>query len=80
MIAWSNDQGVKVYNVVDNEKVSFIPRPKGSENKGTCRCNLQWHETPQGEDRLLIGWGQNVTVLVFKDKPRSNNPQGKMSL
>lgn len=78
LIAWANDQGVKIYNVQDNEKLSYIPRPKGSENCGICRCNLVWFETPEGEERLIVGWGTSVTVLSLKEKVYSPNTPNSM--
>lgn len=59
LVAWANERGVKVFNVRTGEKVTYVARPLLAN--ALCRCHLVW----VSEDRLLIGWGVAVKVVVI---------------
>ncbi|KAF0977952.1 hypothetical protein FDP41_003274 [Naegleria fowleri] len=81
-IAWANDLGVKVYDVVSNQKITYIPRSATAPRPDMYRACLNWClperfaiDTKQSDTKdtrnlaqLLIGWGQSVTLIVIKER------------
>jgi hypothetical protein len=65
LIAWANDTGVKIYDNVSNQRITYIDRPKGSPRADAYRCHLCW-ETPS---TLLIGWADYVKIAQVKERP-----------
>lgn len=63
LIAWANDRGVKIYNVMSGQKVTYIARPTAGPTGGglATGCCLSWG----GDDRLLVGWGAVVKVAAI---------------
>jgi hypothetical protein len=74
-IAWANDQGVKIYDVVRNEKITFLERSKTAPRPDMFRCCLHWVEnkdhyaqkflpsvTPN-IPKLIIAWGTQICVM-----------------
>lgn len=53
LLAWSNDRGVKVYNVATGQKVTYIAKPTDVRI-----CSFSWAEG----DRLIVGWSASVQV------------------
>ncbi|KAJ3188513.1 Vacuolar protein sorting-associated protein 41 [Irineochytrium annulatum] len=65
-------QGVKVYDVVAQQKFAYIDRPEGSPRADLFRCNLCWKE----DDTLLIGWADSVKVGVVKERNKMDVASG----
>ncbi|XP_072029867.1 vacuolar protein sorting-associated protein 41 homolog isoform X2 [Amphiura filiformis] len=66
-IAWSNDLGVKIYDVIAKRRITFIKRDH-DENLRTelYRCNLCWKD----KSTLLVGWADRIKVCVVKERER----------
>lgn len=62
LVAWANDAGVKVYDMVNNSRVTFIERPRGSPRPELLLPHLVW----QDDTFLVIGWGTNVKVASIR--------------
>lgn len=42
LIAWANDAGVKVYDMANNSRITFIERPRGSPRPEILLPHLVW--------------------------------------
>lgn len=51
LIAWANDAGVKVYDAANDQRVTFIERPRGSPRPELLLPHLVWQVT----DKILVG-------------------------
>lgn len=58
LIAWANDLGVKIWDLEQNQRITFIDRPKDSPRPDAYRCCLVWESDVQ----LIIGWGDFVKI------------------
>lgn len=72
MLAWANNQGVKIYDTSKNLRVSYVQRPKNTAD--ICRCHLVW----ESADSLLIGWADSIKIIALK--PRVNPTTKKMQV
>ncbi|KAK4441239.1 Vacuolar protein sorting-associated protein 41 [Sesamum alatum] len=68
LIAWANDAGVKVYDAANDQRVTFIERPRGSPRPELLLPHLVW----QDDTVLVIGWGTSVKIVSI----RSNQNKG----
>ncbi|GAB5034467.1 vacuolar protein sorting 41 [Nannochloropsis oceanica] len=67
LVAWANEEGVKILDIENDERISFVERPEvegGSGGGEELRCSLVW----ESETVLLIGWFD--TFIVLQVKPR----------
>lgn len=64
LIAWANDLGVKVFDYITKERITFIGR--SGPPPGAYRCNLRW----ASNDTLLIGWANSVKIGVVMTRPK----------
>ncbi|GAB2285425.1 Vacuolar protein sorting-associated protein 41 [Dionaea muscipula] len=62
LIAWANDEGVKVYDAANNQHVMFIEKPRGSPHPDLLLPHLVW----QDDTLLVIGWGTSVTIASIR--------------
>ncbi|XP_076944530.1 vacuolar protein sorting-associated protein 41 homolog [Bidens hawaiensis] len=62
LIAWANDAGVKVYDAANDQRVTFIERPKGSPRPELLLPHLVW----QDDALLVIGWGTAIKIASIK--------------
>ncbi|XAR60055.1 hypothetical protein NMG60_11033287 [Bertholletia excelsa] len=67
LIAWANDAGVKVYDSANDQRITFIERPRGSPRPELLLPHLVW----QDDSLLVIGWGTSVKIASIK--PNQNN-------
>jgi len=58
LIAWANDAGVKMYDCTENQRITYIGRPKGSPRPDLFKAHLHWAT----DTLLLIGWADCVKV------------------
>lgn len=61
LIAWANDAGVKVYDAANDQRITFIERPRGSPRPELLRPHLVW----QDDTLLVIGWGTSVKIACI---------------
>ncbi|XP_057480493.1 vacuolar protein sorting-associated protein 41 homolog [Actinidia eriantha] len=62
LIAWANDAGVKVYDTANDQRITFIERPRGSPRPELLLPHLVW----QDDTLLVIGWGTSVKIASIK--------------
>ncbi|KAL8130077.1 hypothetical protein V2J09_019232 [Rumex salicifolius] len=62
LIAWANDAGVKVYDAANNQRLTFIERPRGSPHPELLVPHLVW----QDDNLLVIGWGTSVKIASLR--------------
>ncbi|KAL3620142.1 Vacuolar protein sorting-associated protein 41 [Castilleja foliolosa] len=63
LIAWANDAGVKVYDAANDQRVTFIERPRGSPRPELLLPHLVW----QDDTVLVIGWGTSVKIVAIRN-------------
>ncbi|CAL1533068.1 unnamed protein product [Lymnaea stagnalis] len=66
-IAWANNSGVKVYDVVSKVKITKIDKDHDMR-PDLCICQLVWRD----EKTLLIGWGNKVKICVVKEQNKTD--------
>ncbi|KDR84343.1 hypothetical protein GALMADRAFT_237137 [Galerina marginata CBS 339.88] len=69
LIAWANDQGVKIYDQVSQARIAYIDRPADSPRADLFKCTLHW----QDDSTLLIAWANFIKVARIRTRPRGNN-------
>ncbi|KAL5713390.1 Vacuolar protein sorting-associated protein 41 [Ranunculus cassubicifolius] len=62
LIAWANDAGVKVYDTANDQRITFIERPRGSPRPELLLPHLVW----QDDSLLVIGWGTSIKVAAIR--------------
>ncbi|XP_058097967.1 vacuolar protein sorting-associated protein 41 homolog isoform X2 [Magnolia sinica] len=62
LIAWANDSGVKVYDMANDQRITFIERPRGSPRPELLLPHLVW----QDDALLVIGWGTSVKIAAIR--------------
>ncbi|KAM0945251.1 putative chromatin regulator PHD family [Dioscorea sansibarensis] len=62
LLAWANDAGVKVYDMANNERITFIERPRGSPRPELLLPHLFWLD----DTLLVIGWGTCIKIAVIR--------------
>ena len=62
LVAWANEQGVQLYDMVASKRIGHVKRRKGSPRPDLFRPHLFWRE----DNELLIGWANSVTVVRIK--------------
>jgi hypothetical protein len=77
LVAWANDYGIKLYDNVNHQRISYIerPRPRMESTRAfdvrACRCRMFW-EVP--EKILLVGWGDCWMVVQISTRTVTANP------
>ncbi|CBI17115.3 unnamed protein product, partial [Vitis vinifera] len=71
LIAWANDAGVKVYDTANDQRITFIERPRGSPRPEILVPHLVW----QDDTLLVIGWGTSVKIASIRAN-QSNGTNG----
>ncbi|KAL5709701.1 Vacuolar protein sorting-associated protein 41 [Ranunculus cassubicifolius] len=70
LIAWANDAGVKVYDTANDQRITFIERPRGCLHPELLLPHLVW----QDDTLLVIGWGTSIKVAAIRaNKYRGSN-------
>ncbi|KAL1544094.1 Vacuolar protein sorting-associated protein 41 [Salvia divinorum] len=63
LIAWANDAGVKVYDAANDQRLTFIERPRGSPRPELLLPHLVW----QDDNLLVIGWGTSIKIVSIRN-------------
>lgn len=63
LVAWANDAGVKVYDAANNQRVTFIERPRGSPRPELLRPHLVW-QVGKG-----VTWSQYLSAYDMLVQP-----------
>ncbi|KAK6788021.1 hypothetical protein RDI58_016546 [Solanum bulbocastanum] len=62
LVAWANDTGVKVYDASNDQRVTFIERPRGIPRPELLLPHIVW----QDDSLLVIGWGTSVKIALIR--------------
>ncbi|CAN6471406.1 unnamed protein product [Victoria cruziana] len=74
LIAWANDAGVKVYDMANDQRITFIEKPRGSPRPELLLPHLVW----QDDVLLVIAWGNTVKIAAIRTiSLGSNATQGR---
>ncbi|MQM21065.1 hypothetical protein Taro_054096 [Colocasia esculenta] len=65
LIAWANDTGVKVYDMANDQRITFIEKPRGSPHPELLLPHIVW----QDDTLLVIGWGRSIKVAAIRANP-----------
>lgn len=63
LVAWSNDQGVRVYDLLNMRMVGLVDRRPASPRADLYKCRLLW----QDPTTLIIGWYDHITKVVIQE-------------
>ncbi|CEM25008.1 unnamed protein product [Vitrella brassicaformis CCMP3155] len=83
LIAWANLKGVKVFDVITHQKVTFIPRSNyryGIDGNAiqTPQLALDSSNRPSlcwsSDDTLIFGWAFVVKIAKFREKAEMGSP------
>ena len=64
LIAWANDNGVKIYDTGSSQRVAFIDRPAGSPRADMFKCTIQWRD----DTTLMIAWADYVKLVRIRPR------------
>ncbi|CAM9864754.1 unnamed protein product, partial [Phaeothamnion confervicola] len=66
LVAWGNDQGLKIMDVEKEERISYVDKPRAAVGSA-CRCHLLW----ETDTRLVFAWADTVVILhiITKEAP-----------
>ncbi|KAI9080167.1 hypothetical protein K1719_037845 [Acacia pycnantha] len=62
LVAWANDAGVKVYDAANDQRVTFIEKPRGSPHPELLLPHLAW----QDDTFLVIAWGTSIKIVSIR--------------
>ncbi|KAH0667020.1 hypothetical protein KY285_028226 [Solanum tuberosum] len=62
LVAWANDTGVKVYDASNDQRITFIERPRGIPRPELLLPHIVW----QDDSLLVIGWGTSVKIALIR--------------
>ncbi|XP_055830070.1 vacuolar protein sorting-associated protein 41 homolog [Solanum dulcamara] len=62
LVAWANDTGVKVYDACNDQRITFIERPRGIPLPELLLPHIVW----QDDSLLVIGWGTSVKIALIR--------------
>ncbi|XP_072009383.1 vacuolar protein sorting-associated protein 41 homolog isoform X1 [Engystomops pustulosus] len=63
-IAWSNNMGVKILDVITRQRITNVPRDDKSLRPDMYPCSLFWKDNLT----LVIGWGKSVKICSVKER------------
>ncbi|ESO87990.1 hypothetical protein LOTGIDRAFT_126722, partial [Lottia gigantea] len=66
-IAWSNEQGVKVYDMSSKSRITHITKDHDYRPE-MFGCHLFWKD----DRTLLIGWGDRIKICVVRDQVKKD--------
>ncbi|KAM3928991.1 vacuolar protein sorting-associated protein 41 homolog [Leptodactylus fuscus] len=67
LIAWANDSGVKIIDVMTRQRISNVPREDKTLRPDMYPCSLFWKDNLT----LVIGWGKSVKICSVKERHAS---------
>uniref|UniRef100_A0A2K6MQT9 Vacuolar protein sorting-associated protein 41 homolog n=2 Tax=Rhinopithecus TaxID=542827 RepID=A0A2K6MQT9_RHIBE len=59
LIAWANNMGVKIFDIISKQRITNVPRDDISLRPDMYPCSLCWKDNVT----LIIGWGTSVKVI-----------------
>ena len=81
LIAWANAEGVKIYDVDREMRISYIERPRDLPDGIESRCSLAWEDSDALADQLIIGWGRHIKIIrIMRRASAATSAAGAMGL
>lgn len=75
-VAWTNDKGVRIYDIANKQRITFISPPEDKPRADLFRCTLYW----QDDDTLIIAWGDTIKVAKIRKKDTSGSKAGAAAI
>ncbi|XP_077125384.1 vacuolar protein sorting-associated protein 41 homolog isoform X2 [Ranitomeya variabilis] len=66
-IAWANNMGVKILDIITRQRITNVPRDDTSLRPDMYPCSLFWKDNLT----LVIGWGKSVKICSVKERHAS---------
>ena len=71
IVAWSNNTGVKLYDLINNQRVSYITKPSQNELLyNEYKIQLYWYNATT----LYIAYGNYIRIVTVKQRKSSTPP------
>uniref|UniRef100_A0A493SZL3 Vacuolar protein sorting-associated protein 41 homolog n=1 Tax=Anas platyrhynchos platyrhynchos TaxID=8840 RepID=A0A493SZL3_ANAPP len=67
LIAWANNMGVKILDMISKQRITNVPRDDISLRPDMYPCSLCWKDNLT----LIIGWGNSVKICSVKERHAS---------
>ncbi|KAM4688354.1 vacuolar protein sorting-associated protein 41 homolog [Discoglossus pictus] len=67
LIAWANNMGVKIFDIMTRQRITNVPRDDVSLRPDMYPCSLFWKDSLT----LVIGWGKSVKICSVKERHAS---------
>ncbi|KAG8920361.1 Vacuolar protein sorting-associated protein 41, partial [Tulasnella sp. 408] len=64
LIAWANDNGVKIYDTQAQERLMSIARPANSPRADLFKCTLRW----TNDAALIIAWADHIMLARVRNR------------
>ncbi|KAJ1821139.1 Vacuolar protein sorting-associated protein 41, partial [Coemansia sp. RSA 2599] len=64
LVAWACDEGVQIYDMSTNTRISQIARPEGSPRADVFSCRMHWRD----DRTLVVGWADYVQVVGLRER------------
>ncbi|PWN35596.1 uncharacterized protein FA14DRAFT_160676 [Meira miltonrushii] len=75
-VAWTNDKGVRIYDIANKQRITFISPPEDKPRADLFRCTLYW----QDDDTLIIAWGDTIKVAKIRRKDTNGTKAGASAI
>ncbi|GAA5908809.1 Vps41p [Sporobolomyces salmoneus] len=72
LIAWASDAGVRVYDTVSSQRITYIARSEDSPRADLFKCSLHWVD----DRTLFIAWADFIKVAVVKERETKRGQLG----
>ncbi|XP_075442772.1 vacuolar protein sorting-associated protein 41 homolog isoform X2 [Ascaphus truei] len=67
LIAWANNMGVKIFDIITKQMITNVPRDDTSLRPDMYPCSIFWKDNLT----LVIGWGKSVKICSVKERHAS---------
>lgn len=64
LIAWANDNGVKIYDTQSQDRLMSIARPANSPRADLFKCSLRWTD----DTTLIIAWAEHIMLARIRNR------------
>ncbi|GAA6021958.1 hypothetical protein JCM11491_000307 [Sporobolomyces phaffii] len=72
LIAWASDAGIRIYDTVSSQRITYIARPEDSPRADLFKCSLHWTD----DRTLLIAWADFIKVAVVRERETKRGQLG----
>lgn len=72
LVAWSNDESARIYNLKDGTMVGHFPRDPDGPRPDLFRCSFAWIN----DRSLVMSWSNQIKVVNIKEKHKARSVPG----